>query len=68
MKPKTKKRIKRTMIIILSVAALLAITIAIFVNQPSFGRTPGGERKERVKNSPNYRDGKFQNLSCISSN
>ena len=63
MKPKTKKRIKRTMIIILSVAALLAVTIAIFVNQPSFGRTPSGERKEKVKNSPNYRDGKFQNLS-----
>lgn len=63
MKPKTKKRIKRTMIIILSVVALLAITVTIFVNQASFGRTPSGERKERVKNSPNYRDGKFQNLS-----
>ncbi|MDR0389687.1 MAG: MBL fold metallo-hydrolase [Spirochaetaceae bacterium] len=29
----------------------------------SFGRTPRGERLERIKNSPNYHDGRFQNLS-----
>ncbi len=51
------------MIITLSIIAILAITIIVFVNQASFGRTPSGERKERVLNSPNYRDGKFQNQS-----
>ncbi len=31
--------------------------------QCTFGKTPSGERLEKVKQSPNYRDGKFQNLS-----
>lgn len=28
-----------------------------------FGKAPGGERLDRLKKSPNYRDGAFQNLS-----
>lgn len=63
MTPQIKKRLKRTMIIILSILGILTIITVIFLNQANFGRTPTGERKERVNNSPNYRDGKFQNLS-----
>lgn len=59
---KLKKRYL-VMWIIFAVILLLAIVTVIFINQPSFGRTPKGERLERVQNSPNYRDGKFQNLS-----
>ncbi|MBD8387257.1 MBL fold metallo-hydrolase [Dysgonomonas sp. BGC7] len=51
------------MIITLSILGILAIAIIVFLNQANFGSTPTGERKERVQNSPNYRDGKFQNLS-----
>ncbi len=29
---------------------------------PQFGRTPTGERQQRIEQSPNYRDGSFQNL------
>lgn len=47
---------------ILVVIVLLAVVVIAFINQPSFGRIPRGERLERVKQSPNYRDGKFQNL------
>lgn len=43
------------------VAALVAIGI-VFINQPSFGRVPRGERLERIKKSSHYRDGQFQNL------
>ena len=32
-----------------------------FINQASFGRTPRGERLERVMKSPNYRNGEFKN-------
>jgi L-ascorbate metabolism protein UlaG (beta-lactamase superfamily) len=32
-------------------------------NCVSFGRTPRGERLERLRNSPHYRDGGFHNLS-----
>lgn len=44
-----------------TVVVLAAIVIA-FINQPSFGRLPRGERLERIKRSPNYRDGEFKNL------
>lgn len=49
--------------IILSVTILVILAGVIFINQPKFGRTPQGERMERIRESPNYRDGKFQNRS-----
>ena len=33
------------------------------MQQAKFGKMPGHERLQRIKNSSNYRDGKFQNLS-----
>lgn len=63
MKPKTKKRLKRTMIITLSVLGILATVVILFLNQARFGGISTGERKERVHGSSNYREGKFQNLS-----
>lgn len=47
---------------ILGIIAVLALAIFVFTGQPRFGDTPRGARLERVKKSPNYRDGKFQNL------
>ena len=44
---------------ILAVIALLAVSVVVFINQPSFGRTPRGERLERVMKSPNYRNGGY---------
>ncbi len=49
--------------ILCSIILLLVVGGVAFFNQPSFGRTPRGERLARVQQSPNYRDGKFQNLS-----
>jgi L-ascorbate metabolism protein UlaG (beta-lactamase superfamily) len=57
-KLKLKRRKKTMWIIFLIIAGVI-----IFIRQPKFGRTPTGERKERILHSPNYRDGKFQNLS-----
>ena len=34
----------------------------LFTRRPEFGRLPQGERLERIKASPNYRNGRFQNL------
>jgi len=45
------------------VAALLVISVLVFLQQPSFGRAPSGARLERIQKSPNYRDGQFQNES-----
>jgi len=51
--------------IIIGVVCFTAGAVAVFVHQPNFGKTPQGKRLERVKNSPNYRNGKFQNKNEI---
>ncbi|MDR2410976.1 MAG: MBL fold metallo-hydrolase [Bacteroidales bacterium] len=60
--PKRKRKKKRMWIIFL-IIAIIIVGVIIFIHQPKFGSTPKGERKERIEHSPNYRDGKFQNLS-----
>ncbi len=39
----------------------IAIVIPVIYSQPCFGRNPRGTRLERVKKSPFYKDGEFQN-------
>jgi len=43
----------------------LAVTVIIFafLQRSIFGKTPSGERLERIKKSPNYKKGSFNNLS-----
>ncbi len=48
--------------VIIAVVVTMAGCGWIFLRQPSFGRLPSGERLERIKRSPNYRDGEFKNL------
>lgn len=62
MKTRTITIIKRILATIFSLIALLAIVTYSYTQQEKFGRTPTGERLERVKKSPHYRDGKFHNL------
>ncbi len=52
------------MLIFLGIVCLLAAAAALFVNQPSFGRLPRGERLARIERSPNYRGGQFRNREC----
>lgn len=49
------------LLIITSIIVLVSLGIVIFLNQPSFGKLPEGERLARIEKSPNYRNGKFQN-------
>ena len=49
------------LVTILSLIGLVAFTL-IFMQQGTFGRDPAGIRLDRIKNSPNYREGAFQNL------
>lgn len=51
------------MIILVSILLLLSITIFFYMRLPKFGKAPSGERLERMEQSPNYKDGQFQNLS-----
>ncbi len=50
------------MIILYSILAIITITGITVTFHPAFGRSPRGERLERIKHSPNYRNGSFQNL------
>lgn len=54
---------KKAMIILLSILLLLTLAAAIIFQQKSFGKNPSGARLEKIKNSPNYKKGSFQNLS-----
>lgn len=48
--------------ILLAAIAVIVVSGVIFINQPRFGRMPRGERLERIRLSPNYKDGQFRNL------
>ena len=50
-------------ITIISIVVLLAIIVFLFMQQAQFGKLPSGKRLERIKQSPNYKDGSFKNLS-----
>lgn len=49
--------------ILFAVVILFFLVVYVFMQQPSFGRAPQRERLHRVKQSPNYRNGQFQNQS-----
>ena len=38
------------------------LSIWIFMQLPQFGKLPSGERLERIKKSPHYKEGQFQNI------
>jgi L-ascorbate metabolism protein UlaG (beta-lactamase superfamily) len=55
---------KRKMIVGIIITVLLAITIvAVYIHLPKFGRTPKGDRLERVHHSSHYSNGRFQNVN-----
>ncbi len=42
---------------------LLTLVVVLFLRLPQFGKRPSGHRLERIHQSPNYRNGQFQNQS-----
>ena len=56
-------KLKKAMLILTGIVLILFISGCIFMNQAKFGKHPSGKRLELVKQSPNWRDGAFQNLS-----
>src|SRR5688572_28042529 len=55
------KLLKRTMIILVSMIAIVAVIIFLYMQHPKFGGKPTGKRLERMQASPNYKDGSFVN-------
>ncbi len=52
----------KTAVALGTILILLAVATLAFMQQKTFGRNPSGARLDRIKLSPNYRDGAFQNL------
>lgn len=42
---------------------LFVLTVWLYMQQAMFGRRPSGKRLDRIRRSPHYRDGAFQNKS-----
>lgn len=53
----------KKMYILLVIISLLILSVVIFMNSARFGRVPGGQRLQRIEQSPNYRNGEFHNQS-----
>ena len=51
------------MIITLIAAVAIVIAAWLYMRDDKFGKSPEGVRLERIKQSPNFKDGKFQNIS-----
>jgi len=51
------------MVIFALVIIILIFSVYIFIKQPPFGKIATGDRHERIINSPNYKNGRFSNLS-----
>ena len=57
-----RKKMIKILLVILCVIAVAIVAVVLFLQTPSFGRLPRGERLERIKRSPNFRDGEFRNM------
>lgn len=56
------KTLKWTVIITTSLVAAIVIFAVVYMRQDKFGQSPKEARLERIMKSPNFRDGKFQNI------
>ncbi|GIZ14265.1 MBL fold metallo-hydrolase [Capnocytophaga catalasegens] len=46
----------------LAIVGLVCLVIAAYMQLPKFGKHLAGKRLQRIENSPNYKDGAFQNI------
>lgn len=59
---KSRNRFLKGLVRLGTVIILIFVGGYIFMQQPQFGKAPSEARLEKIKSSPNYKDGKFQNL------
>lgn len=58
---KNSRKLKTGIIVLAGVMLLTGITSFSFLKMSQFGKAPSGRRLERIKQSPHYKNGKFQN-------
>ncbi|SHK09397.1 MBL fold metallo-hydrolase [Desulforamulus aeronauticus] len=57
-----KGRFGKVLLVSLIIIVVIALSIGLYLQHPKFGTLPAGARLERIKNSPHYAGGQFQNL------
>jgi len=62
MKKKLIKALKRIAITTASLLFLISAFTYFYIRKEKFGKAPSEERLTRIKKSPHYKDGKFQNI------
>ncbi|HWR05690.1 MBL fold metallo-hydrolase [Sporomusa sp.] len=60
-----KGRLRKMLLAPVIILVILALGIGLYLQHPKFGTLPEGARLERIKSSPHYADGQFQNLVPI---
>jgi len=61
MKSTTPSRWRRAAIIVTTIVFVLVTSLYVYMQTPVFGDEPSGDRLARIKKSPHYKEGKFQN-------
>jgi len=51
------------MVTSITILGVLFLAAFLYTKQVKFGKSPSGKRLERIKQSPNFKNGKFQNIS-----
>lgn len=57
-----RKWLRKMLLALLICLVLLSLVIGFYLRHPKFGTLPEGSCLDRIKSSPNYVDGQFQNL------
>ena len=55
--------LKRILLTILILVGIVTVSAFFIMKQKKFGKAPAGERLERIKKSPHYKNGRFDNLN-----
>ncbi|GHE49251.1 MBL fold metallo-hydrolase [Sphingobacterium griseoflavum] len=60
---KAKQVLKYTAYTLATLVVLVAVSATIFLNSRQFGKSPDGSRLQRIKQSPQYKNGAFENAA-----
>lgn len=60
---KTRTFLKWSLLVLLTLAVIIGLSSYFYMQKELFGRSPSDARLERIKKSPNFRDGQFRNIN-----
>lgn len=58
-----RKKLKRILLVVAAIILILSLSTYLYLQKAAFGSLSSGKRLEKITESPNYKDGEFQDLS-----